>query len=544
MKQHVIKTLKPVSYIFGALFSMSVVMGFQCEFFGNLLPHSWKSYFFFVLLFVIATLFSKLFWDMIKEKKSNAAPAFDSGDSKKPDKKAWPFYTAFIWICHFVMFLGVYPGFFVYDAFEELNETITRSFSDQHPLFHVLSMGAIIQGAHKLTGNYNISVAIFILLQMSVNAVILGYVVSRAQKSGAKKQMCVILSLYFGLFPVLVMCDLCSSKDCIFTGILVLLTIYLKDCFNYDQSSIPVSLYIKIALATLIMMLYRNNGVYAIILFMAVYVLWALISHAGIKKGFVYTILGTAAVYVLINAALIGLTGAERIGHREILTVPIMQLSRVYAYDREDMPAEDISKLESYIPKENLMQYTPKCSDMVKIGFDEQAFLSDKTGFLKLWIKTGLDHPVAYLDAFCMTSYGMWYSNATLDGYKGREVFTFTYDKSSYFGYETEPPGNRISFIPVIDGFYRYLSIEGGEKAIPIASLVFSPGFMLWMYLFGLGYFLYTGQVKRTIAYIPALATGLTCFLGPMSLLRYAFYLWILVPVLFWDMLKKPTTLI
>ncbi|MCR4788104.1 MAG: DUF6020 family protein [Lachnospiraceae bacterium] len=555
------KTIKPVNFIFGILFSLSIVLGFQCEFYGELLPSEPKVYVFIVILFVVATAFSKLFWDMIKDRgcreniesetedpkiavKETVTEGPDMVVNEIPPRKRIGLYSAItVWILHFIVFLGVYPGFFVYDAFEELTETITRSFTDQHPIFHVLSMGAVIQGMHKVTGDYNISIAVFILFQMSINAVILGLVVRELYEEGLGRIGAIVFSIYFGSFPVLLMCDLCSAKDCLFTGALVLFTVYLRRLFKDPEMS-SVKGFVKTGLCALFVMLLRSNGIYAIAVFLICIVIFFIVKagtaddkakRAG--KRFLLTMVVSIVIYFAANTAMLYLTHAERVGHREILTVPIMQLSRVYAYDNESMSGADKGKLESYIPKENLLAYTPKCSDLVKIGFDEQAFAADKSGFLRLWARTGISHPIAYLNAFLMTGYGMWYPNATIDGYEGRQVFTFTYGKSSYFGYETEPPGCRDSKIPVIDRFFRFLSIEGGTRAVPVLHLLFSPGFMLWVYLFVLGYFIYAKEWGRFFSYLTALIVIATCFIGPMSLVRYAFNLWILVPVSFADMM-------
>ena len=226
MQELGLKGFKPVNYIFGILFSFSIVMGFQCEFYGHLIPGSWKTWVFLILIFIVATVFSKMFWDMISERAHT-----QGSDEDIPAGRVWLFSSLAVWVMNFIVFLGVYPGFFVYDAFEELNETITRSFNDQHPLFHVLSMGAIIQGMHKLTCDYNISIAVFILLQMTVNAVILGFVIRELKKEGIGRIVTILLTIYFGAFPVLVMNNLCSSKDCLFTGFMVLLTVFLRRHF-------------------------------------------------------------------------------------------------------------------------------------------------------------------------------------------------------------------------------------------------------------------------------------------------------------------------
>ena len=68
MQELGLKGFKPVNYIFGILFSLSIVMGYQCEFYGQLIPGSWKTWIFLMLIFIVATVFSKMFWDMISER--------------------------------------------------------------------------------------------------------------------------------------------------------------------------------------------------------------------------------------------------------------------------------------------------------------------------------------------------------------------------------------------------------------------------------------------------------------------------------------------
>ena len=58
-------------------------------------------------------------------------------------------------------------------------------------------------------------------------------------------------------------------------------------------------------------------------------------------------------------------------------------------------------------------------------------------------------------------------SGATENRFVGAIDGTFTYDKNSYFGYETEAPGVRESKIPVIDELYRKLSLEIYKERIP-----------------------------------------------------------------------------
>ena len=520
-----------------------------------------------ILLIGIATSFPvKFLWSLMSRSVPKGQLAEDGETHHKlttdsVTKKTWLSSSVLIWICHFIVFLGVYPGFFTYDAQDELMETITRTFTTHHPLTHVLSMGAVVQGIHKVSGEYNIAIAGFILIGMTLAAATYGYLVYRLRKTGMKKLWAIILTLYFGIFPVFVMYSLCSSKDGVFGCFLILSFIFIKDMMEdpkgfFSTWKNPVILAVSLTM----MMLFRNNGVYALVVFAIIFVICAccgcIKKKASVSFEFKALIVFAAAVvmYIMINGALTFATHAETGEKKEILTVPIMQLARTYTYELADEPidaqnvetskqygqseAQDAQEIMRYISKEGLSHYSYKISDMVKGGFNEEEFAKDPKGFFKIWWKLLKKHPATYLNAALGTSYGLWYPWATIDSYKGNTMFTFTYGDSSYFGYEVEEPGIRDSKIPWIDNVYKWLSLDVTIQKIPVIHLLFSPGFVLWVYLFFMGYFVYVSKRRDIpspqggwIPYLLPLLVVMTCFLGPVSLVRYSFFLWALIPV-------------
>ena len=150
-------------------------------------------------------------------------------------------------------------------------------------------------------------------------------------------------------------------------------------------------------------------------------------------------------------------------------------------------------------------------------------------------MKVFKDHPVAYLNAWMLTSYGYYYPPAVINVYKGNTVFSFTYDESSYFGYEVEPPGVRKSLIPVIDRFYRYLSIGSFQQDATVLHLFFSPGLYLFIYMFVFAYRLSKKRTGQILPFLPMILTFCTVLLGPTYLIRYVLYLWTAIPLLLYN---------
>ncbi len=453
-------------------------------------------------------------------------------------------YAGIIFLCYLIVFLGVYPGFFVYDAQDELMQVITRSFSTHHPLFHVLLMGGTVQLIHKLTGSYNAGIACYTLLQMAALSLIFGYGIWKLKTEGLRKRGRISLLVYFGVFPTIVMFSLCSAKDGLFTGMVLLMVLMLLAFFRdpagfFQKKGHCICLF----LSSCLMMLLRNNGFYAFLVFVVLLALLFLKAEwRPYRKKMLLLCAGAMIVFLVVNKGFAFVLHADDSENQEILTVPIQQMARVYSMEGDTLTEQQKETLFEILPEETLKHYNPKVSDPVKADFNNGAYEADKGKYRKLWAELFREHPFGYLNAWFMTSYGFWYPGAVIDVYKGNTVFTFTYEDSSYFGYEVEEPGERKSLIPVIDRIYRFLSLDEKAQEIPLLSLVLSPGALFFVWVFGLCFFWYTGQYRKLWPFLFPGLLFLTVLLGPTYLVRYVVFLWVLLPVLLHEMCRKPET--
>ena len=131
-----------------------------------------------------------------------------------------------------------------------------------------------------------------------------------------------------------------------------------------------------------------------------------------------------------------------------------------------------------------------------------------------------------------MTSYGFWYPDAVVNVYGGNTVFTFTYQDSSYFGYEVEEPGARDSKIPWLDEIYRRMSLEIWKEKVPVLSMLFSMGAMFWLYAFCFAYFVYRRKYHMLLPFFMLFFVWLTVIFGPTYLPRYVLMFWFALPLL------------
>lgn len=443
-------------------------------------------------------------------------------------KKETVISAIFLFVSWGIVLLGVYPGFFVYDAVDEIQEVITRQFTTHHPLFHVLYMGGIVQAGYKLSGSYNTGIFLFSLFQMIIFLVGILYVANKMRVLGMHKIICRGIILFMGLFPVYPMFVLCSCKDSLFALFVLLWVVttyeWLCNTGKYCKT--------KWIICSVLMCQLRNNAIYAL----AVTCVFLLIFCKEYRKNLFIVFVCSIVLTTLFSKGMAGILHADATEHQEMLTVPIQQLARTYHFSREAYSEEELQKLYEYLPQENLERYRPKVSDGVKVGFDNEAYEKDSVGFFKLWMNVGKKAPMSYLNAWFMTSYGYWYPDAMIDVYEGNQVFTFTYGENSYFGFETEQPGTRESKLPGINEFYRKLSLELYKEKLPVVSQLFSPGFMLWTMLFMMVYMVRKRGIRSILPYSLLFWIVATLLLGPTYLPRYVFFLWLTIPFMLGDL--------
>lgn len=464
------------------------------------------------------TALQKRLTDGTKKEKENADGSFS--------RRRWLFSALGLFLFWIPVFLAVYPGFFAYDATDELQEVLSGSYVTRHPLLHVLILGKTVAGVERLTGSYNFGIAAYVLMQMAAMALLLSWVLESLKELGAGKLLRRFGFVFFALFPVIPMYVLCTSKDIWYTAgmlaLLVLLCKMEKDKAGFDSKA---GKWIGMGAALFVMAIFRNNGFYVFLVMIPV-----LLALAGKKcwKKMAVTIALVLAVYFGTNGILDAALKPVSTDVQETLTVPIQQLARTWKYSPELFSQEDREALFEILPEEVLARYNPKLSDLVKIDFGTQAYQENPGHYRSLWLKTGLKAPFTYLNAWLMTSYGFWYPFTVIDVYNG----THYYMESSYFSCETEPPGRRHSFLEPLEKVYEEISWGSRVHQIPVLSWLFSPGFLCWVYVLAGLFLAASGQWRKVFMLAPVFLNWLTVLLGPTYLVRYVLIFWFALPVL------------
>ena len=521
-----------IAGVFSLLFSTALLFGERLDSVENVDVRDfrlWAALPVFTLLFAVLTRFLWLCLDLLRERVGRGGASNKiTYVFEKIEGFAVPGTFFFLLLCWLPVFLAVYPGFFVYDAQDEYVQVATRVFSTHHPLVHVLLLGGVVCGVHKLTDSYNLGIACYMIFQMLLAAGGFTFLLSYLRRKKVSPVLRLVSLLYLGLFPTVVMFTLCSAKDALFTLALLLLLICLLEMGTQESAFYASGGWqILFVLSGMAMMLLRNNGFYA---FLVMIPILLFLQRKRWRRLLMLTVCALAGC-LLINGGLKAVLHAQSGEYQELLTVPIQQLARTYKYAPETFSPEDEEVLHEILSEEALRLYTPRLSDPVKYRFDNETFAKDKAKYAGLWLRVGMKKPLIYLNAWWMTSYGFWYPDMVINVYGGNTVFTFTYQDNSYFGYEVEEPGVRESKIPWLDEVYRKLSLEVWKEKVPVVSWLFSPGAMFWLYAFLFAGLLNSRRYKVLYPYLPVFLLWLTVLLGPTYLPRYVLFFWYALPL-------------
>ena len=545
------KVWKIKAYIFSILLSAALHIGAEYEFYDGVDFAKPSLYFNTICLAIAMAPFVACLWrkprdlDVIDRDENEMDKASGKISEPKSFRSSTPFNFFYIWAIIFLfwmpVFFALYPGAFVYDATEEYVEVISRQFTMHHPLLHVLALGGIVHLFEYIGAGANLGIAVYVLLQMLVMSAALCFVVRSLQMWGVTKRYAFITVLFFSIFPLFPLYAVCTAKDGLFTVFLLVSIVSMGNIIrSTDAEKAPAStssmsdMVIFLASSTLMMML-RNNGLYAYTATALIIVIVFIVDrrHRSDSSNRI-----TARLLILMVLSIVLSLGDTRIlklatgatdgEHQEMLTVPIQQLVRTYTYSPEAFTPDEEALLKAFIPEDYLTTYSPRISDVLKSGFNNQYYESHRALFYKLWITIGARRPLTYLNAHLGTAYGYIYPDALNNVYKGNTMNTFIYTDSSYFGFETEPPGIRESMLPALEFLIEKFSLDLFQQKCPVLSMLFAPGFVFWVFFFVL-----VGYVdrKNLPMMLLVLMTFATVLLGPTTLVRYVLILWFIIPL-------------
>ena len=443
---------------------------------------------------------------------------------KTPKKELKPFIVfficlAFFMIFYFIQFLGFYPGLFVFDAPTQCISYFNHNISEHHPLLHTLLLAGIIDLFTDDFTSINHAVALYTLIQITLCSISFSLYLAVIYGKIKSVLITVLNLLFLTFFPPVVLLVMSATKDTFFIIFFILsiaILFLLSDC---DEKKAKLYI-IPTALCVTLMTLFRNNCVYAVPFFFVP----AVILLKKKRKQILIAAGIFAVLFVLYKTAFVPQIIAHKTDSREMMSVPIQIAVKVY--NDEDAKISDESKavIENLLEDYGL-EYCPTIADLSKAALKNDYYEAHKSEVNKMFIKLAMNNPGKALEAFLCLNCGLWYPNEVLTLYIG--------GAKGYWPVTCFSPAVINPKIKAIYQFYVAFESAMASGKYPVMTFIFNPGLYFCIFLVMSGYALEKKNSKLILFAPFILVYFLTFLLGPVALVRYALFLYVLFPIYF-----------
>lgn len=537
------KRLWIVSIFVGIIFSICYYLGeIQNDYIYTFVPTTKKFILYSLVKLVVYWMLFTSCIAMLFEKLPILARKFDT-------KKEWNFFTnnkksffiiaLIFFISYIPFFLHYFPGNINTDNIGSLYQiTGLAPYSNFQPLLYTLIFGGIWNLGKAIFGTSTAGIALYVVFQMICTSLVFSTILYYMAKRKVSLKWRIITFLILILNPLngwfVVRCE----KGMLFHLCLILVIIGIIDIIHEKEEFFkkkwkPVLL----GIITILMVLIRNNGIYALILTLP-FLIWAckkiwkqVVILFGITLVLVFTIQGP--IYKALNI--------EYSKPGEVLTIPMQQFARITKYDSDRLSDEDKAIIQKYFPvslDKLANDYVPWKSDSTKANFSADAFIEDKWTFILQYFKFAFKFPVQTISSLVFNT-GINYSPNFNEWKMTRMYGTETEDAYvTVGGMENEIFRTFITSYPIEEktlvnfSFLDKLNEKIVNGNMPIVSMLVSNiGFYFWGLILCFAYCLYKKQYRNIVMLLPILGLWITAIAGPMSDLRYVYPMFLTVPI-------------
>lgn len=451
-----------------------------------------------------------------------------------------------IWLCWLPVWLAYYPVIMSYDFHKQSLEALLgpQYFNNHHPLAHTWLI-YVFRNLGERLGSYETGFALFSLMQQMITAAVLGYACVMIFRLVKKKRAAVAAALFFGLFPLISVFVMCTTKDVLFGAFFLLFVLLLTEISLFERSgSRRIFDVCALVAAGVLMILFRNNAWYAMIPFAVLYPLF------GPKGKWLKILVLFLLVLVLGKGALLGLQygfHAHKGSEIEKYSLIYQSMARVGNRQRDNLTEEDAKLLDTYVTRECWDDYNPPLADTIKspvqkINFNEKKSWNDMGSVLRTWVRFGLHYPNEYIDAFLDLTRGYWFlddtSHAEMLGTDPEERMGLLYTYNSA-AEESLPGMQHISKFPWLEEKLERIVTSNVYNEWPVLAIFFRPALWCLLPVAVMAWFWYRRDAERAGILLYPVCYFATMLLGPTAIIRYVYPFLLLAPVLLGLVFRK-----
>lgn len=442
-----------------------------------------------------------------------------------------------IFLCWVPWLLIVFPGVYGCDSAYQVAQMISDNVpvTTHHPPLHTFILGGLVKVGMGLFGSKTAGLAIYSILQMLVMAASCAFCCCTLRfdlKTG--RWIARLSAAFFGLFPLCAIFSMSATKDVLFScAVLVAICLLARTALAKERANVPWRSTCALAAVLLAALLLRNNMLPALVLSAPLLILLV----KGARRKAVVSSLSIAIVGCLVTTSVLyPALGVERGRLQgEMYSVPLSQLARTVNAENANLTPEEEEWIKEVIPLWD--EYDARIADKAKASFDKEAFEDDLLENIGIYLRIGAKNPGEFTNQFLDMTAGYWFPGKV---FRDRAAYHPYILWDETYGIGFEPPEDRDDFMwidraslfPALDEIMAKVIYHCGWQYVPVVSLLFSPGFILWCWLFVCAFLIYRRRCTSFVPLLIPLMIELTNMLGPLVQPRYAFILFLGLPLL------------
>ena len=440
------------------------------------------------------------------------------------------------------VFLAFYPGICAYDMSIQLGQISANEYNLHHPLAHTLLLKYSLLFGEKVLHNPTGGIACMVFGQILLLSAAMALGIAFLYKKGVRKAGLILLQAFWMFYPFYSYLNISVTKDVLFAVFFQFQMIALIQLLTEKRRWQYELLFV---VSTVLMQLFRNNGIYAFLCLEGVFFLCLLFGKNDRKRYLRLFLEGVISLVggVLCLAVLTRATGAQQGDKRELLSVPIQQLARCMIYhggvgvipeDDGTMQEQDRALINDFLLNNSYRYYDEKISDPVKNHTNTYIVRYRTVDFLKTYLHLLQRYPGELVNAFLTLNAGYLYMGDESHGriYEFRDEEGLSYIHTRWDFNVEEYGVFRHSFAEGLRSFLVKWANDNGHLSIPIVKYFFVPALVFWAYLITFLNLVRKKSWKKCIPYALVAGYYLTLFLGPAVQLRYLFPLLVTLPFL------------
>jgi len=321
-------------------------------------------------------------------------------------KHFFVFWSSIVFIDLIYLFFVQYTGIMTNDSYTQVGEILSGQYSNHHPFWHTIVIKLCYLLGTLISDNMNACATIYAVLQILFLGCCFSYALTTMYQINVPKRLIFMAWFIFALMPYNIAFSVCMNKDYPFSAAVLALTVSLYRILRKIGFH-PILNYFVFFLSGVACCIWRSNGIIAFALctvFFAFF-FWKKYKH-------LLAIMCSVVVlsWVMTNPMLSALHIVQP-DLVESLSIPVQQVARV-VYDECELSEGDYALIDKVVDIEQIPElYTDWLSDPIKDEIrskDNAYFEENRSEYLKLWIRIGMQYPGEYVKAWVDQTKGYW----------------------------------------------------------------------------------------------------------------------------------------